>query len=146
MVKPEGVIMDKTLMAQKLESLRRCLQRVHDKCPAQPEVLAGDPDLQDIVVLNLTRAVQLSVDIASHILSQSNEQAPATMGETFTALEHLGIIDQQIASALKKAVGFRNIAVHNYEVVNWQIVCSLCKDQLTVFKKFAERVAAYCEL
>ena len=61
--------MDKILLAQKLESPRRCVQRVHEKCPAQSELLANDTDLQDIVVLNLTRAIQLSVDIASHILS-----------------------------------------------------------------------------
>jgi uncharacterized protein YutE (UPF0331/DUF86 family) len=138
--------MDKILIAQKLESLRRCLQRVHDKCPAQSELLANDPDLQDIVVLNLTRAIQLSVDIASHILSQSQEPVPPTMGEAFSALEHMKILDQTTASALKRAVGFRNIAVHNYEVVNWQVVYALCQDQLQVFKVFAERVAAYCEL
>lgn len=51
--------MDREVIEQKLESLRRCLQRIKEKSPPSPETLAGDPDLQDILTLNLTRAVQL---------------------------------------------------------------------------------------
>jgi hypothetical protein len=47
--------MDREVIEQKLESLRRCLQRVAEKCPVDPVVLSRDPDLQDIVTLNLSR-------------------------------------------------------------------------------------------
>lgn len=47
--------MDREVIGQKLESLRHCLQRVADKCPPDPETLRRDPDLQDIITLNLTR-------------------------------------------------------------------------------------------
>ncbi|MBN8726451.1 MAG: hypothetical protein J0H15_01940 [Xanthomonadales bacterium] len=53
--------MDPLIVARKLDSLQRCLQRVREKCPENPAHLAADPDLQDIVVLNLSRAVQLCV-------------------------------------------------------------------------------------
>jgi hypothetical protein len=51
--------MDREVIEQKLESLRRGLQRVAEKCPSDPDMLGRDPDHQDIVTLNLTRAVQL---------------------------------------------------------------------------------------
>ena len=57
--------MDATVVEQKLESLRRCLLRIETKCPADPERLEADFDLQDIVSLNLSRSVQLCVDIAA---------------------------------------------------------------------------------
>ncbi len=44
--------MDREVIEQKLESLRRCLQRVVEKCPPDPATLGRDPDLQDIVTLN----------------------------------------------------------------------------------------------
>jgi hypothetical protein len=56
--------MDREVIEHKLESLRRCLQRVEEKCPSDPDRLSRDPDLQDIVTLNLSRAVQLCVDPA----------------------------------------------------------------------------------
>ena len=70
--------MDHVILAQKLESLRRCIQRVEEKTPSDVSQLIQDPDVQDILVLNLTRAVQLGVDIGSHVISESDEVAPAT--------------------------------------------------------------------
>ena len=59
--------MDNELIEQKLESLRRCLQRIQEKCPSSAEVLTRDIDLQDIVSINLTRAIQLCVDIGEEL-------------------------------------------------------------------------------
>lgn len=55
--------MDRQLIEEKLESLRRCIQRVEDKCPDTVDQLELDLDAQGIVSLNLTRAVQITVDI-----------------------------------------------------------------------------------
>ncbi len=49
--------MDREVIEQKLESLRRCLIRIGEKCPEAPDVLAKNPDVQDIVALNLTRRI-----------------------------------------------------------------------------------------
>ena len=49
--------MDREVIEQKLESLRRCLTRVGEKCPETPGALATNPDAQDIVALNLTRRI-----------------------------------------------------------------------------------------
>lgn len=138
--------MDKVVLGQKLESLRRCLLRIEQKRPDSATALAADADLQDILVLNLTRAVQLSVDIASHLISHLNVPSPATMGGSFTALETLGVIDGATATALRKAVGFRNIAVHNYEAINWDIVLKICHSQLADFRRFAQQVITHAGL
>jgi hypothetical protein len=45
--------MDATLIAEKLEALRRCVARIEEKRPANAETLAADPDRQDIIALNL---------------------------------------------------------------------------------------------
>ena len=43
--------MDREVIEQKLESLRRCLHRISERCPSDPATLGRDPDLQDIVTL-----------------------------------------------------------------------------------------------
>ncbi len=45
---------------------------------------------------------------------------------------------------MKKAVGFRNIAVHSYEAINWQIVHSIAKKHLVDFSEFAQAVSLKC--
>ena len=133
--------MDSVVVTEKLESLRRCIRRVEEKCPAKLEDLVSDPDLQDILVLNLTRAVQLCVDIGSHIISNSEQVAPQTMGEIFPALAQSGFISNTTSDKLRKAVGFRNIAVHNYQTISWEVVHAVSTHSLEDFKSFAKDVS-----
>jgi uncharacterized protein YutE (UPF0331/DUF86 family) len=136
--------MDREVIEQKLESLRHCLQRIQSKCPADAQTLASDLDLQDIVALNLSRAVQVCVDIGAHLISGMHVPPPDTMGQTFDLLAHAGVLPTALASRLKKAVGFRNIAVHSYEAINWHIVHSIAKKHLADFSEFAEVVSRIC--
>lgn len=62
--------MDRLIVERKLDSLRRCLDRVRERCPDDVATLANNADLQDIVVLNLSRAVQICVAGASHIVER----------------------------------------------------------------------------
>lgn len=55
---------------------------------------------------------------------------PDTMGQTFDLLARQGVLNIELAGSLKKAVGFRNIAVHSYESINWDIVHSIAKFHL----------------
>ncbi len=79
--------MDKEVVFNKLESLRRCIARVEDKTPATVGGLIDDLDLQDIIVLNLERAVQTCVDIGLHIIADLEVVVPDSMSETFRTLE-----------------------------------------------------------
>lgn len=129
--------MDRQLIGEKLESLRRCLARIQQRCPTDAETLANDLDAQDIVSLNLTRAVQVSVDIAAHLLASTNQSAPETMAAAFERLASAGWIPDGLAARLKKSVGFRNLAVHNYGAIDWNIVFNICQRHLDDFLEFA---------
>ncbi|EQD58013.1 protein containing DUF86 [mine drainage metagenome] len=94
-------------------------------------------DAQDIVAVNLTRAVQLCVDIASHWIAASGLPAPQTMGEAFARLADAGVLDAGLAQRLRGAVGFRNVAVHSYRAIDWQIVHTIVQRHLDDFGAFA---------
>lgn len=138
--------MDQLILAEKIESLRRCIQRIEDKKPDNINLLIQNLDLQDILVINLTRAVQHCVDIGSHIISAANKPSPQTMGEVFTTLHELGAITSGSCEQLKKAIGFRNIAVHNYEAINWEIVYTICQNSVQDFRRFAQEISRYAAL
>ncbi|MDP1649410.1 MAG: DUF86 domain-containing protein [Rubrivivax sp.] len=135
--------MDRAVVERKLEALRHCLQRLRDRRPADAAALAADADLQDVLVLNLSRAVQLCVDIAAHLLADTQLPVPRTMGETFTHLAAAGLVSADLARRLRRAVGFRNIAVHNYEVIDWAIVHALTGEPLADFEHLAAAVAGH---
>lgn len=131
--------MDRHVIEQKLESLRRCLARIRLRCPASVEQFLGDIDAQDIVTLNLTRAIQLSVDIAANVLP-GTVAVPQTMGETFDRLAEAKQIAPELALRLRRAVGFRNLAVHNYDAIDWAIVHAIATCNLTDFDDFARAI------
>lgn len=133
--------MDRVVVEQKLESLRRCVSRIQAKCPPAADTLATDLDLQDIVSLNLSRAVQLCVDIGAHLIAGLDVPPPNTMGQTFDLLAQAEVINPELALRLKKAVGFRNIAVHNYDAINWHMVHSIASSHLDYFSAFAKVVS-----
>lgn len=134
--------MDTLIIERKLESLRRCIKRVELKRPDTASGLENDPDIQDILVLNLSRAVQLCVDIGAHLLVDYDVPPPNTMGETFDRLAQLEMITPSLSEKLKKSVGFRNMAVHNYDVLDWNIVFAIARHHLDDFTGFAAATMA----
>ena len=129
--------MDRLVLDEKLESLARCVRRVEQKRPPNLAALLSDPDAQDILVLNLSRAVQLCVDIGTHIIGSTDTPAPQTMGDVFGTLASMGLIDGELAVRLRRAVGFRNVAVHNYNKVDWGIVFDISARYLGDFRDYA---------
>lgn len=136
--------MDRIVIERKLEALRHCVARIRSRRPAALSSLVADADAQDVLVLNLSRAVQLCVDIGAHIIATSELPAPATMGDTFLRLAELQVLDVNLAQRLRAAVGFRNIAVHNYEVIDWAVVHALSDKSLADFENFARGIVARC--
>jgi len=128
---------DKKVIGEKLISLNRCLERIKLHTPTSVETLQNDFDAQDIISLNIQRAVQISVDIAAHILAEQLHEQTPTMAETFLALSRHGLLDSQLASRLAKAVGFRNIAVHEYNTLDMNILYSIITKEISCFDEFA---------
>lgn len=131
--------MQKEVVQLKLTSLLRCVQRVQDKVPASSKELAADYDLQDIVVLNIQRAIQISVDIATHLLADTTS-TPGTMAEAFLLLHREGILTESTAQKMTRSVGLRNIAVHEYTDPDWGIVHSVAGEHMDDFRDFGNEI------
>jgi uncharacterized protein YutE (UPF0331/DUF86 family) len=92
--------------------------------------------VQDLVVLNLERAIQACIDIALHILSREALGVPLSMGDAFFSLYKNSFISEELSKNLIKMVGFRNIAVLEYQRLNLDILKSVVKNNLKDFEEF----------
>jgi uncharacterized protein YutE (UPF0331/DUF86 family) len=133
--------MDRDIILRKLDSLARCVKRIEEKRPATLEQLIDDIDLQDILSINLERAVQVSVDIGAHLIAGLSVPPPGTMGEVFDILSTEKLIPEETGLALRKAVGFRNLSVHAYDQVDWERVFEIVHERMDAFRKFADAIA-----
>lgn len=113
---------NKQLLAEKADVVIRCLGRVRTKIPATLNDLTSDIDAQDIIVLNLERAIQACVDIASHVIAYTSLPPGATMAEAFSVVKQAGIISAPVCERMVRAAGLRNLLVHEYQRIDWKIV------------------------
>jgi uncharacterized protein YutE (UPF0331/DUF86 family) len=132
--------MDRRLIASKLDLLRRRVARIESKRPISLRRLRSDEDLQDIIAQNLTQAVQLCVDIGVHVVTDLNVAAPETMGEVFLRLRDAKVLSSTLANHMVRAVGFRNVAVHDYAEIDWNIVRAIYQRRLADFRLFARAI------
>ena len=137
--------MDNDVLLNKLESLRRCVARIEQKTPETLAELVDDIDLQDIIVLNLERAVQVCVDIGLHVISDLEVSVPDSMSATFRCLAKANVISDEIAQQMAKAVGFRNTAVHAYQAINWAIVYTIINRSLDDFRNFSRQILTFID-
>jgi len=132
---------DKEVIRSRLVRLNGHLGRIEEKRPDPLNLLLTDPDVQDIVSHNLEKAVQVCIDIASHVCA-AHGRAPETAGDAFVVLAELGLIDQELAQRLVSAVGFRNVSVHEYAEVDWAIVMKIVEDGIQYLKDFGRWAAS----
>lgn len=132
-------------IAPKLDSLARCLGRIESKYPLSESVLRDNADTLDVVSLNLERAVQQCVDICMMVLAEQNQRLPDSMAQGFTALADLHVVAPGTAERMRKAVAFRNVAMHEYTRMDLEIVAAICTQHLGDFRAFAREVIAYAD-
>lgn len=62
------------------------------------------------------------------------------MKDAFEVLFNNKIIDKKLMKELKSMVGFRNIAVHDYQTVNLEIVRAIIENHMDDLKKFSNLI------
>ena len=120
------------VVRNKALSIERCLTRVREEFRADPSRLE-DQTIEDAIVLNLQRACESAIDLAMHVVASERLGVPQESREAFTLLEKAGHIDQATANAMRRMVGFRNIAVHEYQEISRPILLSILENNLEDF-------------
>ena len=109
---------DRDLILTKAGSVRRHLNRIVQKSNTDLQTFLHDIDRQESILFNLQMAVQLCIDIAAHIISEEGFGVPGSTSEMFYLLEENGYLDGRLTEKMVKAVGLRNLIVHEYTRVD----------------------------
>jgi len=123
----------------KIATIDRCLRRIGEEYQGAPERLE-DPTIQDSIVLNLQRACEAAIDLAMHVVAERRLGLPQDARSAFDLLHGDGIIDADLARRLKAMVGFRNIAIHDYQQLHIGILRHILDERLGDFRDYIARV------
>jgi uncharacterized protein YutE (UPF0331/DUF86 family) len=94
----------------------------------------------DLTVLNLQRAVEATIDVASHLISANGWELPRDARHALEILVTRGVIPGALLKVLHAAIGFRNIAVHDYTKLDPRVVRGIAADHLGDLEEFADEV------
>lgn len=138
--------LEKNIVEGKLARLREYIDLLENFEVGEDEFLQSK-DSQHLLVFRLTRCVELAIDIATHLVASMKLPRDETAAEVFQTLSDKKILNKSTSDAMSKAVGFRNIAVHEYDSVDFdlgRIYQDYRKDTKDI-KKFAKEVSEYLE-
>lgn len=138
-------MIDKDVFFEKINRIQNCLQRIH-KVVSHDISRLDNFDVQDIVTLNLQRAIQLTIDLAAHVVRSESLGMPQTLKENFQLLWQDNIIDKALKEKMERMVGFRNVAVHDYESINPEILKSIVQKHLIDIEEFYTLLVNYFKL
>jgi uncharacterized protein YutE (UPF0331/DUF86 family) len=120
--------------------IERCLRRVREVYADDPSNLTRDLTRQDSIVLNLQRACEAAIDLAMHLVRRHRLGLPQESREAFDLLVQADRLDADLADRLKRMVGFRNVAVHDYTQINLDIVRAIVEGRMNDLTSFSEGV------
>lgn len=129
----------------KVGNIHNCLRRIRQGTELDPHKLE-DIDVQDIFVLNLQRAVQSAIDLAAHVIAAENLGLPTSLKENFVLLQQNAILSTELSNHMIAMVGFRNIAVHDYQSLDLDILKSILEHNLVDLEDYTRQILKYYQL
>ena len=127
------------VILNKTATIERCVKRIHEVYEGNPDTLT-DYTKQDSIILNILRACEASIDLSMHIVSERKLGVPKASQEAFKLLQDAGLIDETLAKTLMNMVGFRNIAVHDYQAFQLEILQAILEKHINDFTRFTKVV------
>ncbi len=115
-----------------------CQRREEYAC--DPATFATNFTRQDAAILNIQRACEAALDMGHHIIRRENLGIPQSSRDVFALLADAHWLTPEVADSMKRMVGFRNIAVHEYQTLQLPITVNIIKSHLDDFLAYAREM------
>ncbi len=129
------------VVIQKVASIDRCLASVRRYVADDLDRLK-DAMVLDAVVLNLQRACEMAIDAACREVSRRRLGVPTDSADAFTLLERESLLSPRVAERMRRMVGFRNVAVHEYRRLDPAVVRTVVQHRLGDFEDLCRELLA----
>ena len=121
-------------------SIERYVKRAREEYARDPATFATDFTRQDAAILNIQRACEAALDMGQHLIRRERLGVPQSARDVFSLLAQTGWMDAALADGLKRMVGFRNIAVHDYQALQLPITVAIIQKHLDEFLQYSQGV------
>jgi uncharacterized protein YutE (UPF0331/DUF86 family) len=134
-------VVDEVRVLRLLRSISDDLTVLRAEASADPGRRA-DPLWLRGVKYTFVTAIEGGVDVAQHVCASQGWGPPRDNGDAIRLLGAHGVLSADLADRLRRAVGFRNVLVHDYVEVDDDIVLKRLVN-LTDLEDFVAAVATW---
>ena len=131
---------DSDLILARAGSVRSHLKRVFEKRNVDLDGFLKDIDRQESILFNIQMAVQNCIDIAAHIISENGLGVPGSTTEMFYLLEKHGYLNHDLTRRMVKAIGFRNLIVHEYGKIELEQVYEIAQNDINDLNEYLKAI------
>ena len=128
------------VLINKAATIERCVARVREEYQADLAGFASNFSRQDAAILNIQRACEAALDMGQYLIRREKLGVPQSARDVFGLLAQANWIDAALADALKRMVGFRNIAVHDYQSLQLPITVNVITLHLDEFLQYSAAI------
>lgn len=126
------------VLINKAATIERTVARVREEYSNAGDNFANDHTRQDAAILNIQRACEACLDMGQHLIAQQHLGVAQSSRDIFQILTDNNKISAELAQTLQNMVGFRNIAVHDYQKILLPIVEKIIQEHLDDLLKFSQ--------
>jgi uncharacterized protein YutE (UPF0331/DUF86 family) len=134
--------LNEEIIQKRCEEITDSLKRLEKIKKSSKDKFLKDRDLQDIASYRLMVAIEAALSLCYHVSAKKLQKAPGEYAECFVILGEAGIISQELAEELKKMARFRNMLVHMYWKVDYEIVFNIIQENLDQLRQFTAAITA----
>ena len=128
------------VLINKAASIERCVARARQEYDKDPTSFATDFTRQDAAIFNIQRACEAALDMGQHLIRRERLGVPQGARDVFELLCQGGWVNPALLTNLKNMVGFRNIAVHEYQTLQLPITVPIITKHLDEFLAFSSHI------
>ena len=132
---------DEEVVRRRLQFMIRTIEQLEVDVPDDLQALVAEPDGMAMAAAEhrLIVSAQAVADIAAHIVVSEGFGAPDDYRSAVVMLGGRGVLEQELADRLARAVGLRNVLVHLYiQIDPGRVVAAI--EHIDDFRRFARDV------
>lgn len=133
---------DPDVIKERLYFLNLYINRL-ESMEFEPHEISSDADIQDLVSHRLHTAVEAMIDIAIHIASSTNLPRAESASDAIQLLGENEILSEELVSRITNAPAQRNVLVHEYHRIDYEIIEKSFQSNLIDLKQFLAEITEY---
>ncbi len=136
---------NRVLIEEKMNNSKKYLNSLKKLLDNPDETFLSDLDMQLKGERLFEVLAQIMLDICTHIVANTDIETPASYADCMKALEKLGIFSKENSTTFISIVKLRNLIVHQYGIIDHQMLFSSLKKLEKDFVLFQNGILEWLE-